>query len=46
MAAAVPGDHPLAPAIVASVAEVRRNPFWKPEQKELFISRLVRSATG
>jgi len=43
-AAEVPKDHPMSIAVEMAVKEIRRNPFWTPEQRELFIGRLVHQA--
>lgn len=42
----VPAENNMAPHIRSSIEEIKKNPFWRQDQKELFITRLVRGATS
>lgn len=43
---AMPEDHPLMPHVQRQLAVVQGNPFWKPEDKEKYMQRLVRELSS
>jgi hypothetical protein len=45
VANALPRDHPMYPHIASSLEEVKRNPFWRPEQKQKFVGGLLKEVT-
>ena len=45
VADALPRDHPMYPHITSSLEEVKRNPFWRPEQKHKFVGGLLKEVT-
>lgn len=45
VASALPRDHPMYPHIASSLEEVKRNPFWRPEQKQKFVGGLLKEVT-
>jgi hypothetical protein len=45
VAKALPRDHPMYPHIALSLDEVKRNPFWRPEQKQKFVGGLLKEVT-